>query len=79
MLVHHELKPWRVRRWMSPKVERDKAFLAQVETICGLSTRPLQPHEAVLCVDDKTSLWPHPRVSPTTPAAPGRPMRGEHE
>jgi hypothetical protein len=79
ILVHHKLKPWRVHMWMSPKVERDEAFLAQVETICELYTRPLQPHEVVLCVDEKTSLQPRPRVAPTTPAAPGRPTRCEHE
>ena len=56
ILVHHKLKPRRVHMWMSPKVERDEAFLAQVETICDLSTRPLQPH--------KGSLQPRPRVAP---------------
>lgn len=79
ILAHHKLKPWRVHMWMSPKVERDAAFLDQVEAICDLYTRPLGPHEVVLCVDEKTSIQPRPRVAPTTPASPGRPTRCEHE
>jgi transposase len=33
----------------------------------------------VLCVDEKTSLQPRPRLSPTLPAQPGRAVRVEHE
>jgi hypothetical protein len=33
-----------------------------------LYTRPLAAHERVLCVDDKTSLQPRPRKTPTRPA-----------
>ena len=44
-----------------------------------LYTRQLAPHEMVLCVDEKTSLQPRPRKSPTLPAQPGRPVRVEHE
>jgi transposase len=39
----------------------------------------LEDYEIVLCVDEKTSLQPRPRLSPTLPAQPGRPVRVEHE
>jgi transposase len=45
-----------------------------------LYTRPLPEDEIVLSVDEKTSLPPRPRLSPTRPAQPGNiPSRDEHE
>ena len=44
-----------------------------------LYTRPLNDDEMVLCVDEKTSLQPRPRKSPTLAAQPERPVRVEHE
>jgi hypothetical protein len=79
VLNNHRLKPWRHHLWLSPKVPRDAAFAAQVREICELYTRPLAAHEVVLCVDEKTSLQPRTRKSPTRPAAPGQPVRVEHE
>ena len=79
VLNNHRLKPWRHHLWLSPKVPRDAAFAAQVQEICELYTRPLAAHEMVLCVDEKTSLQPRPRKSPTRPAQPGQPVRVEHE
>ncbi len=79
ILNNHRLKPWRHHLWLSPKVPRDAAFAAQVQEVCDLYTRPLAAHEMVLCVDEKTSLQPRTRKSPTQPAAPGRPVRVEHE
>src|SRR5215472_7174681 len=79
ILLHHRLKPWRQKMWLSPKVPRDAAFAAQVQEICDLYTRPLAPDEVVLCVDEKTSLQPRPRKSPTLAAQPKRPARVEHE
>src|SRR3954452_11803987 len=43
VLLHHRLKPWRQKMWLSPKVPRDAAFAAQVQEICDLYTRPLPP------------------------------------
>jgi hypothetical protein len=43
--------------WLSPKHPRDAAFYAQVTAIITL-TRPLQPEEMVLSLDEKTSLQP---------------------
>jgi transposase len=79
ILQSHHLRPWRHHLWLSPDVPRDAAFTAQVQEICDLYTRPLLPWEAVLCVDEKTSIQPRPRTSPTLPAAPGQAVRLEHE
>src|SRR5262245_10282989 len=78
ILENHRLKPWRHHLWLSPKVPRDAAFAAQVKEICALYTRPLAPHEMVLCVDEKTSLQPRTRKAPTRAARPGQPVRVEH-
>jgi hypothetical protein len=80
ILASHKLKPWRVHHWLSSKVPRDEAFRAQVEGLCDLYTRPLGDHERVLSVDEKTSLQPRTRTSPTRPAQPGgTPVQLEHE
>ena len=79
MLEHHQLKPWRQHAWLSPKAPRDEAFCTTVRTLCDLYTRPLMPHEVVVCVDEKTSLQPRPRRAPTLPASPGQPVRVEQE
>ena len=79
ILKAHQLKPWRHHLWLSPKVPRDAAFAASVRNVCDLYTRELLPHEAVLCVDEKTSLQPRTRKSPTLPAKPALPVRVEHE
>jgi hypothetical protein len=80
ILCSHKLKPWRVHHWLSTKVPRDKAFRALVVALCDLYTRPLGAHERVLSVDEKTSLQPRTRTSPTRPAQPGgTPVQLEHE
>jgi len=80
ILASHKLKPWRHHMWLSPKAPRDAAFYARVQDIIDLYTRPLDPDEAVLCVDEKTSLQPRTRRTSTKPAGPGgRPNLVEHE
>jgi transposase len=79
ILSSHQLKPWRHHLWLSPKVPRDAAFAQTVREIVDWYTRPLGAHEMVLCVDEKTSLQPRTRKSPTRPAQPGRPVQVEHE
>lgn len=79
ILHNHQLKPWRHHLWLSPQVPRDAQFAAHVLEISDLYTRTLAPHEVVLCVDEKTSLQPRPRKAETKPAAPGQPVRVEHE
>jgi hypothetical protein len=80
ILQSHQLKPWRVHFWLSPKVPRDEAFRGTVLDILDLYTRPLEPHERVLSLDEKTSLQPRTRTVPTRPAQPGLvPVHLEHE
>lgn len=79
ILASHQLKPWRKHLWLSSNVPRDEGFCQRVRNICSLYTRKLRPGEMVLCVDEKTSLQPRTRKSPTLPAQPGLPVRVEHE
>jgi transposase len=80
ILLHHKLKPWRHHLWLSAKAPRDAEFYRRVREVIDLYTRPLQSCEVVLCVDEKTSLQPRPRLAPTRPAQAGNvPVRLEHE
>jgi hypothetical protein len=79
ILRSHRLKPWRKRMWLSAKVPRDAAFAAATRRICDLYTRPLGPHERVICADEHTSIQPRPRLSPTRAAKPDCPTQVEHE
>ena len=79
ILLSYRLKPWRIHYWLSPKTPRDEEFRRRTENVRDLYTRDLEPHERVLCVDEKTSLQPRPRTSVTRPAKPGLPIRLEHE
>jgi DDE superfamily endonuclease len=80
ILAAHQLKPWRQHVWLYPKHPRDAAFYATISELIELYTRPLRPDEMVLSVDEKTSLQPRPRLSPTRPAQPQNlPNRHEHE
>ena len=67
VLAHHKLKPWRHHMWLPPKHPRDAEFYAHVEEVIDLYTRPLQPYEIVLSVDENTSLQPRTRLHPTKP------------
>jgi transposase len=79
ILHHHKLKPWRHHLWLSAKHPRDAAFAQQVQVLADLYTRPLEPCEVVLSLDEKTSLQPRTRLAPTRPARRGQPVRVEHE
>jgi hypothetical protein len=80
ILEGRRLKPWRVHFWLSPKAALDETFRATVLEILDLYTRPLDPHERVLSLDEKTSLQPRTRTVPTRPALPdGVPVHLEHE
>jgi transposase len=79
ILEHHKLKPWRHHLWLSPPTPRDTEFYARVAEVVDLYTRSLRTDEIVLCMDEKTSLQPRPRLHTTLPAMPGLPNRVEHE
>ena len=78
-LAGRRLKPWRQHLWLHPRSARDPEFLARTRDVADLLTRPLAPHERVLSLDEMTSLQPRPRLAPTRPARPGRPVQVEHE
>jgi transposase len=79
ILLHHRLKPWRHKMWLSAKVPRDAASAGQIPELCALYTRPLRPDEVVLCLDEMTGLQPRPRKAPTRAAKENQPARVEHE
>jgi transposase len=80
ILATHQLKPWRHHLWLHPKQPREATFYATIAKLIELYTRPLREDEFGLSVDEKTSLQPRPRSSPTQPAQPNnRPNRLEHE
>jgi DDE superfamily endonuclease len=79
ILASEKLRPWRVHHWLSSKVPRDDRFRETVRNICDLYTRKLGRHERVLSLDEKTSLQPRTRTSPTLPARANQPVRLEHE
>lgn len=79
ILAAHRLKPWRSHYWLPPRSLRDAAFVRCTREVATLLTRPLAAHEAGVSLDEKTSLQPRPRRSPTRPARPGRPRQVEHE
>lgn len=79
ILSSYRLKPWRVHYWLSAKKPRDEEFRRRVEDLCELYTRPIEPHERILSLDEKTSLQPRPRTMKTLPARRDTPVRLEHE
>lgn len=80
ILAANRLKPWRVHHWLSSKTPRDEVFRDRVHEIMDLYLRELEPHERVLCLDEKTSLQPRTRSAPTRPPQPGLvPAHVEHE
>ena len=79
ILADRRLKPWRSHYWLHPKAPRDAEFARRTRDLADLLTRPLQPQEIVLSLDEMTSLQPRPRAVPTRPARPGRPLQVEHE
>ena len=79
ILNSHRLKPWRHHLWLSPTTPRDAAFADAVRNLSDLYTRPLEAHEVVLCVDEKTNLQPRTRKARTLPPEPGKPILVENE
>jgi hypothetical protein len=75
------IKPWQHRSWIFP---RDPDFGPKAARVLDLYARrfdgtPLRPEEFVISADEKTSIQARIRKHPTTPPAPGQPMRVEHE
>ena len=75
------IKPWQHRSWIFP---RDPEFGSKAARVLDLyarrfEDRPLHPDEFVLSADEKTSIQARIRNRATTPPAPSRPMRVDHE
>jgi hypothetical protein len=75
------IRPWQHRTWIFP---RDPAFALKAGRILDLYARewqgrPLDADDFVLSTDEKTSIQARVRIHPSVPAAPGQPMRVEHE
>lgn len=81
ILAEHPVKPWQYQSWIYP---RDPAFEAKASVILDLyqglyQGEPLGDGDRVLSFDAKPSIQARGRVHAALPAAPGRPVRVEHE
>jgi transposase len=81
ILADHPVKPWQYRSWIYP---RDPDFEAKAKVVLDLyqgfyQGEPLRPGDRVLSFDAKPSIQARGRCHPTLPAAPGKPVRVEHE
>jgi hypothetical protein len=87
ILGRDALKPWRHRSWIFP---RDPRFAEKAGRVLDLYAgwwggRPLHPADCVISADEKTSIQARVRCHASRPpaprrgAAPGRPIRVEHE
>jgi transposase len=81
ILAENPVRPWRYQSWIFP---RDPDFEAKAEVILDLyqgfyGGEPLGPDDRVLSFDAKPSIQARGRIHPALSAAPGRPVRVEHE
>jgi hypothetical protein len=75
------IRPWRYRSWVFP---RDPQFAERAGPVLDLyarhwENRPLGPRDYVISADEKTSIQARHRRHRSTPVAPGRARRVEHE
>ena len=81
ILAEHPVKPWQYQSWIYP---RDPDFEAKAKVIVDLyqgfyQGEPLGAGDRILSFDAKPQINARRRLHPTLPAAPGRPVRYEHE
>lgn len=81
ILAENPVKPWQYQSWIFP---RDPDFAAKAKVILDLyqgwyGGEPLRPGDRILSFDAKPSIQARGRIHATLPAAPGRPVRVEHE
>jgi transposase len=81
ILAQNPVRPWRYQSWIFP---RDPGFAAKATVILDLyqgfyQGEPLGEGDRILSFDAKPSIQARGRVRATLPAAPGRPVRVEHE
>ena len=81
ILAGNPVKPWQYQSWIFP---RDPGFEAKADVILDLyqglyDGKPLGPGDRILSFDAKPSIQARGRIHATLPAAPGKPVRVEHE
>ena len=81
ILADHPIKPWQYQSGIYPC---DPDFEARAKVILDLyqgcyQNEPLGPGDRILSFDAKPQINARHRLHPTLPAAPGRPVRYEHE
>ena len=81
ILAENPVKPWQYQSWIYP---RDPDFEARAKVIVDLYQRlyqgePLGAGDRIVSFDAKPQINARRRLHPTLPAAPGRPVRYEHE
>jgi transposase len=81
ILAEHPVRPWQYQSWIYP---RDPDFEGKAKVILDLyqgiyEGEPLGPGDRLLSFDAKPSIQARGRCCKTSPAAPGRPVRVEHE
>jgi transposase len=81
ILAEHPVRPWQYQSWIYP---RDPDFEARAKVILDLyqgfyQGEPLGAGDRILSFDAKPQINARSRLHPTVPAAPGRPVRYEHE
>jgi transposase len=81
ILAEHPVKPWQYQSWIYP---RDPDFEARAKVVVDLyqgcyQGQPLGAGDRILSFDAKPQINARRRLHPTLPAAPGRPVRYEHE
>ena len=79
ILAENPVKPWQYQSWLFP---RDPDFAAKAQLVLDLyqgfyQGQPLGPGDRILSFDAKPSIQARSRA--TVPAAPGKPVRVEHE
>jgi hypothetical protein len=80
-LSQDAIKPWQHRSWIFP---RDALFAHKAGPILDLYAgrwqgELLHPGDYVVCADEKPSIQARKRKATTLPAAPGDPIKVEHE
>ncbi len=81
ILGENPVRPWQYRSWIFP---RAPDFAAKATVILDLyqgfyQGEPLAPGDRILSFDAKPSIQARGRIHQSLPAAPGRPVRVEHE
>jgi len=81
ILADHPVKPWQYRSWIYP---RAPDFEARAAVILDLyqgyyQGKRLRPGDRILSFDAKPQIQARGRRHATLPAAPGKPVRVEHE